>query len=179
MNVRLQAVKVPTHLHSELPKLARVLVLHQERGGSQLLNVHLEGLICNVVLGNLGSVLVDLVCQLFWRGATVLAVVPTRGQLLINTWPKSSWKQSIMMITGGCRQASAPQLSLARPSDYITTCEMPSSNVCVSLTMCNHLLLLASHCYLKAPSERGLMQDHGKQSGTDLMPKSSLGPPGL
>lgn len=76
----LHAVKVPTDLNGELPELAGVLVLHQKGGGAQLLKVHLEGLIRNEVLGDLGGVLVDLICQLFWRRATVLAVVPTHSR---------------------------------------------------------------------------------------------------
>lgn len=51
-------------------------MLDQEGGGAQLLNVHLQGLVRNEVLGDFGGVLVDLVCQLLRRRATVLTVVP-------------------------------------------------------------------------------------------------------
>lgn len=64
------------YLDSELSKLARVLVLDQEGGSAQLVNVHLQGLVRNVVLRDLCGVLVDLVCQLLRCRAAVLTVVP-------------------------------------------------------------------------------------------------------
>ena len=51
-------------------------MLDQEGGGAQLLNVHLQGLVRNEVLGDFGGVLVDLVCQLLRGRATVLTIVP-------------------------------------------------------------------------------------------------------
>ena len=71
------------HLDGKVPKLA-VLVLHHELGAPQLVQVHLQGLLRDPVLLDLGGVLVDGVGQLLWGRASVVTVVPSHSMDVIQ-----------------------------------------------------------------------------------------------
>lgn len=94
---KLKDATVRAYLNSELAELGAVciLVLHQEVGGAQLVQIHLEGLVSDKVLCNLGCVLVDLVGQLLWRRTSVLAVVPAPFPFQVTLYRELHASQSL------------------------------------------------------------------------------------
>lgn len=70
-----QGRETQTHLDGKMAEFT-VLVLHHELGAAQLVQVHLQRLVCNPVLIDGGGVLVDCIGQLLRGWPTIIAVVP-------------------------------------------------------------------------------------------------------